>query len=69
MARLLTKIKEFSTLADNASKLGYKELKLDRDMYIGLLSEINYILATKIENTSTVVEQPNLNSLSGGNFK
>lgn len=69
MARLLTKIKEFSTLADNASKLGYRELKLDRDMYIGLLSEINYILATKIENTPPVVEKPNLNSLNGGSFK
>lgn len=66
---LLTKIKEFSMLANNASKLGSKDIRLDRDMFIGLLSEINYLMATKIE---TPIAQPatlTLTRLNGGNFK
>ena len=66
---LLTKIKEFSMLANNASKLGSKDIRLDRDMFIGLLSEINYLMATKIE---TPIAQPaalTLTRLNGGKFK
>ena len=57
-------------LADfNANKLGFKEIKLSKDLYIGLLAEINYILAEKIEKTPEPQEPSVLSNLNGGSFK
>ena len=66
---LLTKIKEYTALVNNANKLGFKEIKLSKDLYIGLLAEINYILAEKIEKTPEPQEPSVLSNLNGGSFK
>jgi hypothetical protein len=65
----LTKIKEFSSLVNNANKLGQRELKLDRDFAISLLAEITVLTSEGIEKMSTSQKTNKLGILNGGSFK
>lgn len=67
MALSLTKIKEFSTLVSQANKLGTREIKLDRASAVELLSEINVLLANKLEQQPE--KTTDFNGLNGGSFK
>ena len=66
----LTKIKEFSNLVSQIHKLGLREIKLDQQLAVALMAEINILMATKIENTKEeTASTPKLKSLNGGSFK
>lgn len=65
---MYSRIKEFGDLVAQANRLDIKEIKLDRNKAVELLSEINKLLLERIEQLEVPVSQPTIGGLTGGSF-
>jgi hypothetical protein len=69
MAAMYSKIKEFGDLVTQANRLDIKEIKLDRNKAVELLSEINKLLLDRIEQLESVtVTDAGIGTVTGGGF-
>jgi hypothetical protein len=66
---MYSRIKEFGDLVSQANRLDIKEIKLDRNKAVELLSEINKLLLERIEQLEVPVSQPTIGGLTGGGFR
>jgi hypothetical protein len=66
---MYSKIKEFGDLVTQANRLDIKEIKLDRNRAVELLSEINKLLLDRIEQLESVtVTDAGIGTVTGGGF-
>lgn len=66
---MYSKIKEFGDLVTQANRLDIKEIKLDRNKAVELLSEINKLLLDRIEQLESVtVTDAGIGTVTGGGF-
>lgn len=65
---MYSKIKEFGDLVVQANRLDIKEIRLDRNKAVELLSEINKLLLERIEQLEVPVTQVTVSNLTGGSF-
>lgn len=65
---MYSRIKEFGDLVAQANRLDLKEIRLDRNKAVELLSEINKLLLERIEQLEVPVSQPAIGALTGGGF-
>lgn len=66
---MYSRIKEFGDLVTQANRLDIKEIKLDRNKAVELLSEINKLLLERIEQLEVPVSKPTIGGLTGGGFR
>lgn len=65
---MYSRIKEFGDLVAQANRLDIKEIKLDRNKAVELLSEINKLLLERVEQLEVPVKSPTVGALTGGSF-
>ena len=66
---MYSRIKEFGDLVAQANRLDIKEIRLDRNKAVELLSEINKLLLERIEQIEVPVPAVNVSNLTGGSFR
>ena len=65
---MYSRIKEFGDLVTQANRLDIKEIRLDRNKAVELLSEINKLLLERVEQLEVPVRAPTVGTLTGGSF-
>jgi hypothetical protein len=66
---MYSKIKEFGDLVAQANRLDIKEIKLDRNKAVELLSEINKLLLDRMEQLESIKTTPTVvGAVTGGGF-
>jgi hypothetical protein len=65
---MYSRIKEFGDLVTQANRLDIKEIKLDRNKAVELLSEINKLLIERVEQLEVPVVQSSIGGVTGGGF-
>lgn len=69
MVAMYSKIKEFGDLVAQANRLDIKEIKLDRNKAVELLSEINKLLLDRMEQLESVkTTETSVGAVTGGGF-
>ena len=69
MVVMYSKIKEFGDLVAQANRLDIKEIKLDRNRAVELLSEINKLLLDRMEQLESVkATDTSVGAVTGGGF-
>ena len=65
---MYSRIKEFGDLVTQANRLDIKEIRLDRNKAVELLSEINKLLLERIEQLEVPPATTTVGTLTGGSF-
>jgi hypothetical protein len=65
---MYSRIKEFGDLVTQANRLDIKEIRLDCNKAVELLSEINKLLLERIEQLEVPVTPVTVGTLTGGSF-
>lgn len=65
---MYSRIKEFGDIVTQANRLDIKEIRLDRNKAVELLSEINKLLLDRMEQLEVPVTPVTMGNLTGGSF-